>query len=93
MAAHYGLGESVANEVFAVEHSLQLQVAELRQRVDLPSETRGELLVAARAEAEAVIRAQIGDEAFGAYVRNADWLRELVDGRPLEDEGFKANLH
>jgi len=92
MTLHYGLPETVAKEVYAVQQTLEQRVTEVRQQVDLPRQLREETLVALRAEAERAIHAQVGDTAYPAYIRNADRLRELVDGRPLEEDRIEADL-
>jgi hypothetical protein len=35
-------------------------------------------MVGLRAEAERIIREEVGDAAFGPFIRNAEWLREQV---------------
>jgi hypothetical protein len=75
MTAHFGMDQSVANEIFAVQRAAATAVAGLRADEGLEPGRRFEGLAEVQAESERAVRALLGDEAFGVYARRADWLK------------------
>jgi hypothetical protein len=75
MTAHFGMDQSAANEVYAVQQATATAVAELRADEGIEPERFLEALAEVQAEAEQAVRARLGDEVFGVYARRADWLK------------------
>ena len=77
MTAHLGMEEYVANEVYATRQAAANAEAAIRALESLEPERQFEALAELRAATEQAVRAELGEEAFGVYMRHADWLKGL----------------
>lgn len=80
MTAHFGLGETAANEVYAAQRTAEAASDAVRA-LNLDPDQQLDALADVLAEAGQTLRAQLGDAAYEVYRRHAAWLKP-PEGEP-----------
>jgi hypothetical protein len=78
LTAHLGMGETVANDVYAARQAAQAAATAVRAIDELEPGHQLEALTAIRLEAEQDLLEHLGEDGLEVYRRHADWLETLA---------------